>query len=252
MNNMLTKEYQIRYCALNIYSDKLKKMGFLSYKDECTSWYKVVNREIINSVYLFSALGCAPLLMEIGYGIHPLFIPAPIPQKLIFTGSHNDEVMREVRGQFKYSFYRETSVMCHSTEERGAELLDTDVFPVFRKAKSELDAYIIHKNIYIDKIKMNNDANGGDVVRIIGSEWLADEAIYFDDKDVQEMMIKQLIWQKECMERGDMYSSCGKLKWHNARIAAIRDGARDSFLIMLEARKRRFIKDLDRKLGIQI
>lgn len=252
MNNILTDEEQIKYCALNIYSYKLKKMGFVSYNDECTSWYKVINNEVINSVYLFSSLGHAPLLMEIGYGIHPLFIPAPIPQKLIFTGSHNDEIMREVRGQFKYSLYQGTSVMCHNTEERGAELLDTEVFPIFGKAKSELDAYIIHRNSFLNRTNFDKYGNNRCEIQVAVSGWFADEAIYFGDKDIQMMIIKQLIWQKECMERGDMYSGRGKLEWHKARIAAIQDGEIDNFLTILEARKKRFIKDLDRKLGIQV
>lgn len=252
MNNMLTSEEQIKYCALNIYSHKLKNMGFVSYNNECTSWYRIINNEIINSVYLFSSMGHAPLLMEIGYGIHPLFIPAPIPQKLIFTGSHNDEIMREVRGQFKYSLYQGTSVMCHNTEERGAELLDTEVLPIFMKAKTELDAYIIHRNLFFNKINSRNNEKNKFEIQVAVSGWFADEAIYFGDIDTQMIIIKQLIWQKECMERGDMHSGCEKLKWQNARISAIQYGEIDNFLTMLEARRRRFIKDLDRKLGIKV
>ena len=250
--NRLSKADQIKYCARSIYADKLKNAGFISFKGECTSWYKIVNNEVVNSVYLYSALGCAPLLMEIGYGVHPLFIPAPIPQRLIFTGSHDDEVMTEVGGQFKYSPYCGTSVMCHNTKERGAELLDTDVFPRFEDVKTEMDAYIAHRKICIDRIEKYKANNNDSQMQIIGSEWLADEAIYFSDFEIQNMMINQLIHQRECMKNGDMMSTPTKREWYQKRIEAIQDGAREPFLMMLEARKKRFIRDLERKVGIQV
>ena len=80
------KEHMQR-CARGIYAEKLKKAGFISYNGDDLSWYRVINNEILNTVYLFSSLNMfsiTPLRMEVGYGMHPLFIPAPIPQKIIF------------------------------------------------------------------------------------------------------------------------------------------------------------------------
>ncbi len=248
----LSKIEQIKYCAKSIYAEKLKNAGFVSYKGECTSWYKIANNEVVNSVYLYSALGFYPLLMEIGYGIHPLFIPAPIPQRVIFIGSHDDEVMTEVGGKFKYSLYCGTSVMCHNMKEWGAELLDTDVFPRFGDVKTEMDAYISHRKICIDRIEKYKENSNGGQMQIVGSEWLADEAIYFNDEEIQNMMISQLIHQREYMKNGDMMSTPTKREWYQKRIEAIQDGAREPFLMMLKARKKRFIRDLERKVGIQV
>ena len=49
-----------------------------------------------------------------------------------------------------------------------------------------------------------------------------------------------------------MLSTLKRQEWYQARINAIQSGDRKTFMTMLEARKRRFIKDLDRKLGIQV
>lgn len=46
--------------------------------------------------------------------------------------------------------------------------------------------------------------------------------------------------------------SLKKLEWCKKQIEAIQSGERESFLMMLEARKKRFIRDLERKVGIQV
>ena len=243
---------QIKYCAKIIYEKKLINAGFISYHNEGLSWYKVLNGSILQSVYLHSLFPRAPFLMEEGYGCHPLFIPAPIPQKVLFSELYEDEIMLRVRKEPRYSTYEGTQVMCRNTEERGAEVLDTDVFPVFRKVRTEEDAYKLHRERCMETIAWYNRRSPGEPLQIIGSEWLADEAIYFDDNEMQRMMIDQLIYQRECMKSGDMMSTPTKREWYQKRIEAIQDGAREPFLMMLEARKKRFIRDLERKVGIQI
>lgn len=249
---MRNNEYeQIKKCAKEIYEKKLINEGFISYNNEGLSWYKVINGCILQSVYLHSPFSGAPLFMEEGYGCHPLFIPAPIPRKVLGE-SYEDETMLRVRKELRYRTYEGTQVMCRNTEERGAEVLDTDVFPVFRKVRTEEDAYKLHRERCMETIAWYNKRNPGEPLQIIGSEWLADEAIYFDDNEMQRMMIDQLIYQRECMKSGDMMSTPTKREWYQKRIEAIQDGAREPFLMMLEARKKRFIRDLERKVGIQI
>ena len=249
---MRNNEYeQIKKCAKEIYEKKLINEGFISYNNEGLSWYKVINGCILQSVYLHSPFSGAPLFMEEGYGCHPLFIPAPIPRKVLGE-SYEDETMLRVRKELRYRTYEGTQVMCRNTVERGAEVLDTDVFPVFRKVRTEEDAYKLHRERCMETIAWYNRRSPGEPLQIIGSEWLADEAIYFDDNEMQRMMIDQLIYQRECMKSGDMMSTPTKREWYQKRIEAIQDGAREPFLMMLEARKKRFIRDLERKVGIQI
>ena len=79
---------------------------------------------------------------------------------------------------------------------------------------------------------------------------MADEAIYFDDREIQQLMVPQLIRQRDSAENSKVASKRKKLEWRKAQVEAIQSGERESFLMMLEARKRRFIKDLDRRLRI--
>ena len=120
-----------------IYEDKLISAGFVSYNNEGLSWYKVLNGCILQSVYLYSLFPRAPFLMAEGYGCHPLFIPAPIPQKVVFNEFWEDEIMQCALKGFQHSTYEGTQVLCRNTEERGAEVLDTDIFPIFRKINTE-------------------------------------------------------------------------------------------------------------------
>src|SRR5699024_1773033 len=148
---MKDKTGMLERCARGIYAEKLRNAGFVSYKGEDLSWYKVVNSEIVQTVYLFSSWGMTPLLIQIGYGVHPLFIPAPIPQKIIFNESSNDEVMQKVFDKEKHRIYdSETCVMCCNTKEMGAELLDRMYFRYLNKLRQKkLRTSFISRNVWI-------------------------------------------------------------------------------------------------------
>ena len=243
---------QISYCAKMIYEDKLISAGFVSYNNEGLSWYKVLNGCILQSVYLYSLFPRAPFLMAEGYGCHPLFIPAPIPQKVVFNEFWEDEIMQCALKGFQHSTYEGTQVLCRNTEERGAEVLDTDIFPIFRKINTEEDAYRLHKKECIEGSEACNRRNPGEPIQTIGSEWLADEAIYFNDTEIQQLMLGQLLRQKRSMENDKIASKARRLEWCKKQIEAIQSGEREPFLMMLEARKKRFIRDLEKKVGIRV
>ena len=248
------KKEMIQRCARGIYAEKLRNAGFVSYKGEDLSWYKVVGKDVIHSVYIFSSWDMMPLLLQIGYGVHPLFIPAPIPQKVVFHSTWSDEVMQEVFADAKRRIYDEkTEVMCFSTKEMGAEWLDTDVFPVFDRVKTEEAAYELHKQKCLDLIRRIKEKNPDSQMQTIGSNWLVDEAIYFDDKEMQERLLDQLHRQKEWLQSSTISPQEEKrLTWLCAQLNAIEDGKREEFLELLEGRKKRFIGELQRKLGIAV
>ena len=248
------KKEMIQRCARGIYAEKLRNAGFVSYKGEDLSWYKVVGKDVIHSVYIFSSWDMMPLLLQIGYGVHPLFIPAPIPQKVVFHSTWSDEVMQEVFADAKRRIYDEkTEVMCFSTKEMGAELLDTDVFPIFKQAKTKETTYEFHKQKCLDLIRRIKEENPNAEIQIMGSNWLVDEAIYFDDNNMQEMLLNQLYHQKEWLQSSKIPPQREKrLTWLCAQLNAIEGGKREEFLELLEGRKKRFIGELQRKLGIAV
>lgn len=249
----IDKKEQLQYCARKIYAERLRQAGFVSYNEEDLSWYKVVNGQVLHTVYLFSMHTSVPLLLTVGYGYHPLFVPAPIPQKIAFGDIPDDEGMRWVRKpSAKYATYDGTLVFCHSSAKCGEEILDENVFPELDIAATEEGAYELHRDRCIKKVSEYKKRGELASLQIVGSEWLADEAIYFGDREIQQLMISQLIRQRDSAENSKVASKRKKLEWRKAQVEAIQSGDCETFLTMLEARKRRFIKDLDRKLGIQV
>lgn len=110
----------------------------------------------------------------------------------------------------------------------------------------------MHKKECIEGIEACNRRNPGEPIQTIGSEWLADEAIYFNDTEIQQLMLGQLLRQKRSMENDKIASEARRLEWCKKQIEAIQSGEREPFLMMLEARKKRFIRDLEKKVGIRV
>ena len=82
---------------------------------------------------------------------------------------------------------------------------------------------------------------------------IVDEAIYFGDKEMQERLLDQLHRQKEWLQSSTISPQEEKrLTWLCAQLNAIEDGKREEFLELLEGRKKRFIGELQRKLGIAV
>ena len=143
--------------------------------------------------------------------------------------------------------------MCCNTKEMGAELLDTDVFPIFKQAKTKETTYEFHKQKCLDLIRRIKEENPNAEIQIMESNWLVDEAIYFDDNNMQEMLLNQLYHQKEWLQSSTISPQEEKrLTWLCAQLNAIEDGKREEFLELLEGRKKRFIGELQRKLGIAV
>lgn len=65
-------------------------------------------------------------------------------------------------------------------------------------------------------------------------------------------MLGQLLRQKRSMENYKIASEARRLEWCKKQIEAIQSGEREPFLMMLEARKKRFIRDLEKKVGIRV
>lgn len=238
-------EAHLSQWAKKYFHPKLTEQGFVSYQDKGLSWYKVIDNSIIQTVYLFN--GCSAALMpDLGFGCHPLFIPAPLPQKLTITGYGRDDVLMSIRSfPFPLVESPESMVIHSKLPQAGAELLDEIVFPHFSKIYTLDDAYQIHREYYMKKIeafilkKPLADFNG-----MITCRDFIDEAIYMGDWDMLKYCEHDLDFLFCFNDR--------ERKRVTEQRAAICDGKRDEFLLMLEKRKKRFVNRLEKKLGISI
>ena len=95
-------------------------------------------------------------------------------------------------------------------------------FLLLHKASTEDEVYRIHAKNYL----INNEkhySNGGKK-QIYGSDWLIDEAIYFNDNEMQRMLLEQVRDQYISLKEGRMTSNRKKrlsgsaLNWRRFRM----------------------------------
>lgn len=237
------KEKMVQY-ATGIFSEKMTKFGFLSYNSENLSWYRVVNHQVLQTVYFFTEFRF-PFLVSIGYGVHPLYIPAPLPQKFYIPPSavQDTEVMWWLREAVagKHVLYENTSINCLDTPDHGAEWLDKAIFPVFQELKTERLVYEYWLSIYShSKPKV--------------SQAFLDQVIYQGD-DLQYSWCAQIYRTRYDNMSAHTYKDrrtlelLAKLK---PQLEALEMGKRDEYLAVLEERKKKFVKKLESKLGIEV
>ena len=94
-NNSQLFEHTQRYVR-EVMADTLRAAGFSSYKGEDIHWYRLVNNEVVQSIYFATRWAKLPGLLEIRYGFHPLFIPPVFQKSPYFSESQNYEQMYDI------------------------------------------------------------------------------------------------------------------------------------------------------------
>lgn len=235
---------QMIYYTTGIFANKLEDAGFKCYGGENLSWYRVVNGELLQSVYFFSPYNF-PLLVEIGYGMHPLYLAAPIPQKkYIPYGNINDsEIMWWLRdGNLGGKrIYEGTKINCLATPEMGAELLTDRLFPIFEENQTVDAAYEYFKTLYLGLSPYWTE------------ESFMDQVIHRGDTDMYDWCLQRFRNSYDLVSGYKVRTKKDEqmLKRIKPKIDALETGSRDACIEALEMQKKKFIKKLETKLGIQ-
>lgn len=238
------RKTHLQQWARAVFSEKLKKAGFISYQNEDLSWYKVINGEVLLTVYLHTFSPVNPLVPAIGYGMHPLFIESPLPQKVSVRGWVDNEVMARIYFNTpKIQFDESTYVLCPNTPLRGAEKLDEVLFPLFSSVHTIRDAYLVYKSRYLEYAQTTPKSYDWRVRDILLTNDFIDMAIYLDDKEMYPICLHSLEekigWKKE-------------EKRTQAQIQAIKFGNRNAYLEELDSRRLKLSRKLEDKLDIKI
>ena len=72
-NKKTRNDYAKKYIQA-VFADRLRMEGFICPDDKLLCWYRIVNKSLIQSIYFFSRWPNIPLMMEIAYGVYPLFV----------------------------------------------------------------------------------------------------------------------------------------------------------------------------------
>ena len=74
VNKKNLRNLHARRYIQEVFATRLRDEGFVCPDDKLLWWYRLNSDEIVNSICFFSRWTNLPLMLEIGYGIHPLFV----------------------------------------------------------------------------------------------------------------------------------------------------------------------------------
>lgn len=238
------KEARLGRWAREYFYEKLTAQGFISYQDKGLSWYKLVNNSLIQTVYLYSDSGSSFMNASVGYSCHPLFIPAPLPQKLTITGTWTDSVlMKSVSLPYPRFFDMDSRLIYTHSAHGGAEVLDAVVFPGLEPLCTIEDTYEMHRQQIKQKIDRHlANKSWADYNGMVACREFMDLLIYMDDQEMLPYVDRDLS-PSFCRTETER-------KWVDLQRAAVKNGERNEFLKMLNKRRTQFVAKLESKLGI--
>ena len=242
------KEHMQKY-ARRYFAEKLRAHSFVSYHDEDLSWYRVVNGEVLQSVFLFYAFPMIPLLPYIGYGMTPLFIETPVPQDVyVQSGLRRDELMTAVcMDPPRHQVAEDIWIQSTWSDECGAEKLDEEVFPILDRIHSISDVYEFYKSRHFETVRINQEQGWDYHINV--SDHFVDMAIFQNDKQMYPYCQERIERMLKRVPRGKYWTKQDAARTM-LRYRAIAEGQRDMYLEELEKRKKAFEKKLKNKVGI--
>ena len=238
---------QMMLYSAEIFANKLEAFGMKSYHDEGLCWYKVVNGEVLQSVYFISETKY-PFLVSVFYGLHPLYCQMKVPMNHYiptYRLSH-DETMIFLRGVERGAkrILPGTTINHILTTERGAEWLDIEVFPLFRTCNTSNSVYMYWKDFYF-----------GSNAPAYCSHAFIDQVIYRDDTALFDACYNQY---RHVYNDSPEFIRTLPASWRRTRddlivrLDVLSTGNRDPYLAILEQRKQKRLKQLESKLGIKL
>jgi len=201
-----------------VYADRLLQAGFSSYKGEDIHWFRLVNNEVVHAVYFRSSRAGFPLMLEIGYGCHPLFIP-PVLQRSPFLqpmngyeqiyytipelipGSMPCGVQHSFIHGLRNKIYRISDVMVHCPDDdQASQMILEKVLAVLKPIDTPATCYDVHKRWRAGEIE--NDS------WITMTPYFVDEVLYWDDRDLYPYCTRyiegRLGWLEEVQLEGKL------------------------------------------------
>lgn len=256
--SQLCKEF-LREYSNALFSQRLRENGFVDYNGEGLCWYRVMNHDMIQSIYFYIDSQPKPYLIpspDIGYGAHGLFLSGPLPLPAHYR---------------RYDFHEYDCEIFESITFRGekkdVKTFDNQIAPVLQRCQTAWDCYLYHRENVVKRVTRIQAYSSVDPVVLYNwkvreemSPSFIDEILYFEDQDMYPMAIAEL----EC--RLSLYSerlSHCKVKkmaqWyinqlHQAELqqSVLIGNGRQAWQASIEARKQKFIKQLQKKLNIQL
>lgn len=247
-----------------VFEKRLRDEGFTCPDEKLLCWYRIQDSQILNSIIFFSAWSDLPLMMDIGYGIHPLFSEPVFTNSVHFTKRPVDDdrfvrqpIIENVpMDDMQYSIYSpEIWVDAPGHPGKGIYTLDEIILPKMQQIHSVEEAYAFHK-----KRRMDAQLQAClDPQRPLGalSKSFIDMALYADDKDVYPYCEAEAgrfaLWHREQSAKAPGNKELAKQadEWE-ALLTVFTEDRREVYLKQLELRKQENVRHLRKKLGVTV
>lgn len=243
--NMQAKNY-----IQAVFADRLREEGFVCPDDKLLCWYRVANQEILHSVCFFSRWSNVPITMEIGYGVHPLFVNPFYSSDIYISKRPDDErfytaVIDECGPLHHFAPYSEDAlVYAPKFDGRGIYTLSDIILPQINDVQTMEQCYRFHR-------KKSGERSSPITPTFI------DEAIYLDDtsaysncKRAADKLLS--IYQRNCELSPTKKEYKDTLLQLQQQKRVLFDGARDEYLGILEQRRKKTVEMISKKFGITV
>ena len=213
--------------------------GFVCPDEKLLCWYRVINMEVVQSICFFSRWSGIPVMMEIGYGVHPLFL-TPFHTNDVHVSSYPlDE--RFVRasiieaGSKVSAFYSdEILVFAPSIGGRGRYTLEELILPQLNAIETIEQCYQFHK--------AKAETRPGGLTPLV-----VDEAIYLNDVAeypkckafVDNMSTSHLMYSARLPGNTSVQDH---LKQVQLQAEALGNNGREQYLVLLDQQTQKTIK----------
>lgn len=244
----------------DVFAERLLDESFHNLEGRDICWYRI-NGEIINIISFFSNWDNLPLILKIGYGIHPLFAE-PFFTKSVYLKNQpvsfehfSTQTILENCPPKKVSYFpysNNAQVYAPSCNGKGLFTFDGILLPLMNNIRTVEDSYLLHKQKYLNISNDNMDVKFSSI-----SKTFIDEAIYVNDVDVFPYCRKKVekcisIYKEYCQTNPSKKEFKDSLEHYEQQKLALFDGRREEYLTLLAYRKEKNINIMRKKYKINI
>ena len=232
-----------------VFAERLLAEGFVCPDEKLLYWYRIVNKELVHSVWFFSHWPNLPLTLEIAYSIHPMFVPPFHSSDVYISDPYGDHFysmqIKEAGPKHHFASYSdEASVYAPVEDGRGLYTLEQIILPQLNPVQTMDQCYHFH-------LAKARELNKGFSPTII------DEAIFLNDTAAYpkcQLAVNRLmrINQGYCEKFPTKKIYKDTLAQLQLQNRVLTENARDELLLVLEQRTQKIIKSLNKKFGITV
>lgn len=245
-----------------VFAQRLKEAGFVSYMNEDIHWYRIVNGNVIHAIYFVTRHTSLNVSLSIEYGCHPLFIP-PVFQKSPYVfampgyeqmyhvvpewkkGSGMNGMMgTAITGMINRPYrFPDVLVLCPQDDHKGLDILE-QVLSVMDQITTPKACFEAHK-----QWRKNQIENG--IVNTM-STYFVDEVLYWEEEDLYPFCISYVDLFSQALEKKKQEGQLtrkedlAELERLQLLKRTFQNGAREAYLQVLRNREKYTLRCLDR------